>query len=671
MVPVGQILSALAMIRDERGPEAHQDRSEICPNRHRRGYHEAVKFLFALVCAVSAWAQTTATVFYALPLGAVKPAGWIRQQLRIQADGLTGHLDEFWPDVGPNSAWLGGNGEGWERGPYYLDGLVPLAYLLDDPVLIAKARKWVDWTLEHQRPNGAIGPEKNSDWWPNMVMLKALTQYQEVTGDPRVIPVLERYFNYQSTQLAANPLQKWAQFRWGDEVLSIVWLYNRTGDPKLLDLARQLSQQGFNWKGLFADYPFKQKVVKKDATLESHGVNNAMALKTEALWSLISGDPSDREASRRMIEELDRYHGLPGGIFAADEHLAGHDPSQGTELCTVVEEMFSLEVLVQIYGDADLANRLEQVAYNALPGAFSKDMWAHQYDQQPNQVVVSNAPRDWTTNGPQSNLFGLEPNFGCCTANMHQGWPKFVSSLWVGTADKGLAAISYAPADVRTSIKGTLVHLTVDSQYPFGDEVNIKVDPAAPLTFPLKLRIPRWTSAAVVRVNGVAQRNVTADTFLTLTREWHTGDTVFMRLPMPIIVSHAPHGAVYVDRGPLLYSLAIGEKWKKLADKGETADWEVDPSSRWNYALVVDAKDPQSSFEIEMRTMGNQPFSLEGTPVRLHAKGIPLQDWRLVNNSAGPLPESPVKAHGTGEAITLVPYAAAKLRITEFPEASK
>ena len=164
-------------------------------------------------------------VFYALPLGTVKPTGWLKQQLRIQADGLSGHLDEFWPDVGSNSAWLGGTGEGWERGPYYLDGLLPLAYLLDDPVLVAKARKWVDWTLDHQRPDGDIGPEKNfgkdnDDWWPKMVMLKALTQYQEVTGDPRVIPVLERYFAYQAAQLAANPLHEWAQYRWGDEVLS-------------------------------------------------------------------------------------------------------------------------------------------------------------------------------------------------------------------------------------------------------------------------------------------------------------------------------------------------------------------------------------------------------------------------------------------------------------------
>src|SRR5262252_605233 len=121
-------------------------------------------------------APLTANVFYLLPLTSIRPKGWLRRQLQIQADGLTGHLDEFWPDVGPNSAWLGGSGEGWERGPYYLDGLVPLAYLLDDPRLIAKVRPWMEWTLTHQRPDGSIGPEKNTDWWPIMIMLKALTQ---------------------------------------------------------------------------------------------------------------------------------------------------------------------------------------------------------------------------------------------------------------------------------------------------------------------------------------------------------------------------------------------------------------------------------------------------------------------------------------------------------------
>ena len=132
------------------------------------------------------------SAFYSLPLGSIRPKGWLKGQLEIQANGLSGHLDETWADVGPNSGWLGGTGESWERGPYFLDGLLPLAYLLDDSRLKAKAQRYVDWTLSHQAPDGMIGPAANNDWWPRMVMLKVLTQYHEATNDARVIPVMDR-----------------------------------------------------------------------------------------------------------------------------------------------------------------------------------------------------------------------------------------------------------------------------------------------------------------------------------------------------------------------------------------------------------------------------------------------------------------------------------------------
>src|SRR6201994_3848586 len=168
---------------------------------------------------------------------------------------------------------------------------------------------------------------------------------------------------------------------------------------------------------------------------------------------------------------LDAYHGLPNGIFRADEHLAGPDPSQGTELCTVVETMFSYEQDFAILGSAQIADRLERVTYNALPATLSNDMWLHQYDQQPNQIACTRAHRQWSTNGPDSNLFGLAPHFGCCTANLHQGWPKFVSSMWMGTADGGLVVAAYAPSEVNVNVSGHPVRIREETEYPFRDSV--------------------------------------------------------------------------------------------------------------------------------------------------------------------------------------------------------
>ncbi|MDQ2899712.1 MAG: glycoside hydrolase family 127 protein [Acidobacteriota bacterium] len=591
--------------------------------------------------------------------------------MKIQAAGLTGHIDEFWPDLSSNSGWLGGTGESWERGPYYLDGLVPIAYLLDDPVLIAKARKWVNWTLEHQRPDGSIGPEKNKDWWPNMVMLKVLTQYQEATGDPRVIPVMEKYFEYQAKTLAENPLQKWAVYRWGDEVLSIVWLYRHNHDPKLLELATDLARQGYDWKRQFANFTYTGKMAKKDTSLETHVVNNAMALKTAAVYSLISNDESDRQAVYQMLSELDRYHLLPNGVHSGDEHYAGRDPSQGTELCAVVENMFSLETLVSILGDPVFGDRLEKIAYNPLPAALTSDMWAHQYDQQPNQVLVDVNPREWTTNNAESNLFGLEPNFGCCTANYHQGWPKFTESLWMANREGGLAAIAYAPSEVHTTVRGVKLSIAEETEYPFHETIKLTVNPETPVKFPMQLRIPRWTYGASIAVNGFKQRQINSASFYTISREWRKGDIVEIDFPMPLRASQWYRDSVALERGPLVFALKIGEKWKKLRDKGETADWEVDPKSAWNYGLAIDATDPARSVTISVRKMGDNPFTPDGTPIELQVKGRRIPDWKLLNGSAGPLPQSPVKSKQGLENLTLIPYGAAKLRITAFPVISK
>jgi DUF1680 family protein len=624
--------------------------------------------------------------FYPLPLTSVKPEGWLRRQLEIQAAGLSGHLDEVWRDVGPNSGWLGGTGESWERGPYFVDGLVPLAYLLDDPELIAKAEKWVNWTLTHQRPDGGIGPPKNTDWWPNIVMLKALTQYQEATGDPRVIPLMERYFHYQAAHLATRPLQVWAKFRWADEVVSILWLYNRTGDEILLGLADVLDQQGYNWKADFANFPFTSKTTASEfglkpggadsqLSLSAHGVNNAMALKTLGVWWEVSGDDSDQQATFRQLEELYEYHGLPNGMFSCDEHLAGRSPTEGTELCSVVEAQFSLEQLVGIFGTPSLADLLEKISYNALPGTFSPDIWAHQYVQQPNQVMCNLEKRDWNTDGPESNIYGLEPEFGCCTANMHQGWPKFVASLWMATPDQGLAAIAYGPNVVKTVAgKGIPVEIKEETDYPFRGTVRLTVDPSGPTAFPLRLRIPSWAEGATIAVNGEAVDGVRPDTFYTLDHLWKKGDLVLVEFPLRVRVSKGYNSSVVVSRGSLVFSLKIGEKWEKIATgmshpaKSPAADWEVLPSTPWNYGLMIDRANPGRSVEVIEKRVGANPFSPEGTPVELRVKGRQIAMWTLVDGSAGPLPDSPTTSDQTVEILTLIPYGAAKLRITDFPQ---
>ncbi|MBN2307382.1 MAG: glycoside hydrolase family 127 protein, partial [Candidatus Hydrogenedentes bacterium] len=466
-------------------------------------------------------------IFDPLPLGSVRPRGWLLNQLRIQADGLSGHLDEFWPAVA-RSRWIGGDAEGWERGPYWLDGITPLAFLLDDARLKEKARHWIDYILAHQHEDGWLGPiqapgHEPYDPWPLFVVLKALTQYQEATGDTRIVPAMTRLMRKLDSLLSdeGGALSGWGRFRWADLVISLHWLYERTGHKFLLDLAAKAHAQGFDWRASFAQFRHTGRIGLEELArfadelpegcenadyLATHVVNNAMAVKAPGVWYRQSGDVNDRDAVRHIIATLERFHGQATGLFSGDEHLAGTNPSQGTELCAVVEYMFSLETVMAILGRVELADRLEKIAFNALPATFKPDMWAHQYDQQANQVLCAVSDQNvYTNNGPDANIFGLEPHFGCCTANMHQGWPKFAAHLWMGLhwgtgPSPGLVATAYAPSHVRTHIAGTPVEIEEFTDYPFDDTITFNVRTGHPVRFHLALRIPEWAEGAELTI---------------------------------------------------------------------------------------------------------------------------------------------------------------------------
>jgi hypothetical protein len=629
-----------------------------------------------------------APAFTPLPLGSLRPTGWLGRQLRLQVEGLSGHLHELWPDV-RDSAWIGGHGESWERGPYWLDGVVPLAAQVDAPSLREAVARWRDELLARQHADGWLGPVRDvsdpaaRDPWPVFVALKALAQLAESTGDARIVPAMLRACRSVGERIARRPLDGWAWARAADWVWSLYWLHDRCGEPWLLDLADLARAQGFDWRAHFASFPHTGRVGREQIEAErarggrafeafylaTHGVNNAMALKAGALAWRRSRARADREALRVALAALDRFHGQPNGMFSCDEHLAGRHPSQGTELCSVVEAMFSLEVALSVLGDAWIGDRLEKIAWNALPAACSPDQWTHQYDQQANQVLCAAVDDPiWTNNGPRSNLFGLEPQFGCCTANLHQGWPKLAAHLWMRAADGGLAAMVLAPCRLEAQVAGAQVELEVDGEYPFGGSVAIRGHADREVTLPLWLRVPQWAEGASARVASQPGEDLSAGDF----RLFHValgprGAELSVELPMRPRAVSGFADSVSIERGPLVYALAIEEDWRRVAGELPAPDWEVHPKGPWSYALDLAPEAPETSLRFEARGVGAQPFSPAGAPWVAHARGARVEGWGLAHGAAQAPPPSPVRASGPLEPLRLLPYGATRLRVTSLP----
>ncbi|MBC7320879.1 glycoside hydrolase family 127 protein, partial [bacterium] len=548
--------------------------------------------------------------------------------------------------------------------------------------LIEKANKWVNWSLNSQTEEGNFGPQDNLDWWPRMVMLKALIQYYEAMKDDRVIEFMRRYFIYQRRHIEKRPLENWAMARGAENIYSIYWLYNITGDGFLLDLAEIIFKQTLDWIDIFTNFPYtrpikfyydwnKFKDLKFHELINYHShhvVNVAMGIKYPALYYQFTGKEEHRRAIGLAIDNLTRYHGVANGMFTGDEHLSGRNPSQGTELCAVVEYMFSLQNVIKVSEkNVRYIDLLEKVAYNALPAAFTEDMCAHQYDQQVNQVLVSIAKRDWYNNNDDSNIFGLEPNFGCCTANMHQGWPKFVKNLWFATLDGGLSAIVYAPNTVNTKINDVDIMIKEETDYPFNENIRFTISCQERVVFPLRLRIPLWCDSPEIRVNGRELSNITRGKYYKIIREWKDGDTIELRLPMRIRANSWFNNSISIERGPLVFALKIEEERRKIKGNDPFNDWEIYPKSPWNYALVLDSEDPDESFSVEVSDVPFQPFNSANPPVLLKGRARKIEEWKLENNSAGILPVSPVDTDKDIEEVVLVPYGSAKLRIAQFP----
>ena len=576
---------------------------------------------------------------------------WIKTQLEVQKNGLFGSLDKVWKDI-KDSKWIGGKEEGWERFPYYLNGLVPLAYALNDEELINKANHYMNVIITAQREDGKIAPlddtdSFNNDIWSLFLILKVITIYGELSNDPRVDEVLLKALHYIDRSINGTTIINWAHARYFECFIPILYLKNRIKDKKtqafLKELSIKLKSQGLDYK-LASNLWVKPRDYW---SYDTHGVNISMALKSSELYKEVSGI-DDGFRAKDMLDILDKYHGTAYGHFSSDECLAGKNPYQGAELCGVVEAMYSYEILFKLTNDTYYLDRLEALAFNALPATCLDDMWAHQYDQQVNQIASKplEGKLMFKTNGCESNVFGLEPHFGCCTANFGQGWPLF--SLSAFSKIKGGVQVNIP---LGAKVKGDDFELEIQSEYPFRKEIKLKANK----NIKVKLRIP---SSVEVNKNYKVK-----DNFITLYLKEDKERIIEFKYEPKL--NKRDDDNYVLTYGPLLFSLPIDYRSEtkeyirnNVERKYPYCDYYFIPTSEYKYAFNSN----------EFKVIENdfiRPFDRENPPLLIESEFIKV-DIRNRRGYEYVLSTKPTKVLNKTKVIKMKPYGATYLRMTEI-----
>eukprot|EP00052_Salpingoeca_macrocollata_P011437 m.88145 g.88145 ORF g.88145 m.88145 type:complete len:735 (+) comp18056_c0_seq4:28-2232(+) len=699
--------------------------------------------------------------FTPLPAGSITPKGWFLKQLELQAEGLSGYLALFWPDIS-SSVWIGGTNDGGlhERTPYWLNGIVPLAFLLNSagrdlakpptpprknhtlckqnvdmrngdirflqvnnisechdlcvatPACVAfvtdscsnqsvtcwlketvgaqtsascrclgfvppepasvmgQAQRYLNYIMDQQTAAGWLGPDDEKTgvmYWQNFNVLFALIQFME--GAPentdRVVNVIHRYLAEAYSRMQHTPMVSWAAARGMDFALSVQYMlqFHPNGKEQMLSSMLDLiQQQTMDWETWFSAF-------KSGAS--PHGVNNAQALKSSAVWYVQTGNESFHQSSLQRMHNMDQTYGMPSGMFCADEILCDAPeqrmPSRGTELCAVVEAMFSYNTMFSVHGDVQFADRAERIAYNALPATWASkkggDMWNHQYLQAVNEITAqSQAEHVWGHDGPDAELYGLAPNYGCCTANFNQGWPKFANMLYFSVGDKGVAVGAYAPSVANF---GSGVTVEVNTSYPFEDTVNIIVTTPYPL--PLYVRIPGWAHENQVAVNTSVLGTAPNGTMHKISLPAGHSTVRLTFFPTVRLEQWYGKGSVSVHRGALMYSLPITGNYTVLHTYPyDSRDYQVQPLDQWKFALDTSA----FNYSQPGYVAGSAPFNHTDWACSVDASVRSFDAWPLEKGSAGAPPQGPVCTQsgcGTARSARLVPYGGTDLRISEFP----
>jgi len=641
-------------------------------------------------------------VFRELQLGSVHPEGWLRLELTKQANGITGHQPDFcfpfdrryWDSNERGQDVESRNGGifwyPWEQMGYWVDGAYRCARLIADSHLHALAMEPIRYTVEHPIDGWFLGPrrllalpanptDEDPSRWPQAVFFRALAGAAEGENTPDILAAMCRhYLNDTQCDYQHGPYGPRDRIN----IESLLWCYAHSGDRRMLDKAQEI----------WARVPAKDLAeMTADRPSSEHGVTFAEVSKLAALLYLYTGDQAQKEVSLAAMKRVFKYHMLSDGTPSTTEKLHETGALNGHETCDIVEFNLSWGYLLMATGAGEFGDRIERALFNAGMGAIRKDWSGFQYISCPNQVHLGRHSCQPDHKGTAAALYGPNsdhrPEYpfitACCAGNVARMLPTYVQRMWMNAADGGLAAVLYGPSRAAAVVgkKQQAVEIVEETSYPFSEQIRFQIFTEAPLRFPLYLRIPGWCKRPGLMINGKhAHLPEIENGFVMLDRVHADRDVIALYLPMEPGAGHSSDGGIFLERGPLVYSLRPKENWTAIAmpefeiTSPDFPMWAAAAASPWNFALEVDESVPlDKQLKVNQTAMSSDLWSTP--PVSLTVAARRVQGWQLVRPKGDdaewfktpPLPVDNSK-FGTEETVQLVPLGSTHLRLTVFPK---
>ncbi len=637
-----------------------------------------------------------------LPIGSIRPDGWLYSQLRLANDlqKRLGGTDGLLTD----GAWT--NGEAFPR---YVRGLILLAGVTGDRVLLEKAESYVAPIFASANEGGNFGPE-GKFISPKIEAVKAVLSYFELTGDERALNFLRKFFKSQFNTFSVTPCWYQSRARLLEEIPAIEAVFKETDSEWLHDLGEKLRDASNDWFKLAVKFRYKhpsgrylntlhlKKLRKKieeyenpssdsvkplsvdkansewkkrahQVAVETSGVSIAKAIKYPCTYGRFIGDAELKNLSIKMISALERYHGNATGAFSADFRLAGTYPTRGIDVESAVETVESLVEVLAETGDFAVADLIEKIVFNLIPASAFDDVRAVQDIAVPNQLEASVEMKENLKECEYGNAyFGGVLSRGAIS--FISAYPLFIKSICM-TRDKELNFLTYAPCTIDTVVAGSRIRIKEDTAYPFRNAIVFKVEQAdGDPEIKINFRVPAHTTMQLISGGQVV---ASGDDVISVKCVLKTGSTFMLKLDIPLSVLENKDGTLSMYKGNVLLASKIASETRVSMDRHI---YYVNFAKRWNFTPVVDKRsadgvrrlyDNEQTF---VNDIGAIPYDHEKPPfeIKVRCKNVTNWDFDVSGNCS--IPRKPSFSEESIER-TFVPFGCTSVRMCQFPPCYK